>query len=79
MQRYLQSDLNGGTTFDPDTIRILGDALDGAWRSLQTKGSTSRQGGRSKRRWEKLALRIIEMAKHSERNVTASETKPSNT
>jgi hypothetical protein len=26
MQRYLQSDSNGGTTFDSETIRVLGDA-----------------------------------------------------
>jgi hypothetical protein len=44
VQRYLQSDLNGGRTFDPDTIRVLGDAPDGAWRSLRTRASTSRHG-----------------------------------
>jgi hypothetical protein len=69
MQRYLQSDSNGGTTFDSDTIRVLGDALDGAWRSLQTKGVyfTSRSQAEATR--EKLALRIIEMAKHGERDL----------
>jgi hypothetical protein len=69
MQRYLQSDSNGGTTFDPDTVRVLGDALDEAWRSLQTTGVYFTSRGQAEATRETLALRIIEMAKHGERNV----------
>jgi hypothetical protein len=69
MQRYLQSDPNGGTTFDPDTVRVLGDALDGAWRSLQTTGVYFTSRGHAEATREKLALRIIEMATHGERDV----------
>jgi hypothetical protein len=64
MQRYLQSD----STFDPDTIRVLGDALDRAWRSLQTTGVYFTSRGHAEATQEKLALRIIEMAKHGERD-----------
>jgi hypothetical protein len=69
MQRYLQSDSNGGTTFDPDTIRVLGDALDAAWRSLQATGVYFTSRGQAEATREKLALRIIDMAKRGERHV----------
>jgi hypothetical protein len=69
MQRYLQSDSNGGTTFDPDTVHLLGDALDGAWRRLQTTGVYFESRGHAEATREKLALRIIEMAKQGERDL----------
>ncbi len=69
MQRYLQSDSNGGTTFDPDAIRVLADAFDAAWRSLQTYGRYFTSRGQAEATREKLALRIIEMAKHGERDL----------
>ena len=69
MQRYLQFDSNGGTAFDPDTVRLLGDAFDGAWRSLQTTGVYFTSRGHAEATREKLALRIIEMANHGERDL----------
>jgi hypothetical protein len=68
MQRYLQLASNGGTTFDPNTVRLLGDALDGAWRSLQTTGVYFTSRGHAEATREKLALRIIEMAEQGERD-----------
>jgi hypothetical protein len=69
MQQYLQSDSDGGATFDPDTIRVLGDALDGAWRSLQTTGVYFTSRGQAEATRERLALRIIDIAKQGERDI----------
>jgi hypothetical protein len=69
MRQYLQSDSNGGTTFDPDTVRVLGDALDGAWRTLQTTGVYFTSRGHAEATREKLALRLILVAKRGERDL----------
>ena len=62
MQRYLQSD----STFDPDTIQVLGDALDRAGASADD-GVYFGSRGHAEAMQETLALAIIEMAKHGER------------
>ena len=35
MQNYLDIDAKMGGAFDPDVVRILIDASDGAWQSLE--------------------------------------------
>jgi hypothetical protein len=66
MLRYLPSD--AAKVFGPDTARLLGEALDEAWRSLQTNGVYFTSRGQAEATREKLALRIIEMAKQGERD-----------
>lgn len=68
MQRYLQSDPKAAGTFDPETVHILTDALDEAWRSLQTGGTNFRSPGQAEAAREGLARRIMEMAKLGERD-----------
>jgi hypothetical protein len=66
MLRYLPSDV--AQVFGPDTVRLLGEALDEAWRSLQTNGVYFTSRGQAEATREKLALGIIEMAKKGERD-----------
>jgi hypothetical protein len=66
MLRYLPSD--AAKVFGPDTVRLLGEALDEAWRSLQTNGVYFTSRGQAEATREKPALRIIEMAKQGERD-----------
>ena len=66
MLRYLPSD--AAKVFGHDTVRLLGEALDEAWRSLQTNGVYFTSRGQAEATREKLALRIIEMAKQGERD-----------
>jgi hypothetical protein len=55
--------------FDPTVIRILSDALDAAWRSVQSDpGTMPTSGGNIPEAREILARCIIELAKHGERN-----------
>jgi hypothetical protein len=68
MQRYLHSDPDAAGAFDPETVRVLTDALDEAWRSLQTTGFYFRSRGQAEATRETLARRILEMAKLGERD-----------
>jgi hypothetical protein len=68
MERYLHGTVNGEATFDPETVRVLVAALDDAWRSLQKSGVCFTSRGHAEATRERLALRIIEMAKVGERN-----------
>jgi hypothetical protein len=63
MERYLHGTVNGETTFDPEAVRVLAAALDDAWRSLQKSGVYFTSRGHAEATRERLALRIIEMAK----------------
>jgi hypothetical protein len=67
MQRYLQT-VNGDAAFDPETVTALASALDGAWRSLQNTGVYFKSRGHAEATRERLARRIIEMAKLGERD-----------
>jgi len=67
MQRYLHSHPDGGA-FDPEAVRILTDALDEAWRSLQTTGVNFTSRGQAEAARERLARHIMEMAKLGERD-----------
>ena len=64
MKGYLD---DHAAAFDPDAIRILASALDGAWQSLQV-GADLASGGQADGTREVRALRIIEMAKLGERD-----------
>jgi hypothetical protein len=61
----LQSD---ASAFDPHSIRILSDAFEDAWQSLQTTGTTFHIDGQADQTREILARCIIEMAKLGERD-----------
>jgi hypothetical protein len=67
MLRSLPSDTT--KVFGPDTVRLLGEALDEAWRSLQTNGVYFTSRGQAEATREKLALRIIYAAKQGERDL----------
>jgi hypothetical protein len=56
------------SAFDPDSIRILSDAFEDAWQSLQTVGTTFHLDGQADQKREILARCIIEMAKLGERD-----------
>jgi hypothetical protein len=56
------------SAFDPDSIRILSDAFEDAWQSLQTTGTTFHLDGQADQTREILARCIIEMAKLGERD-----------
>jgi len=56
------------SAFDPDSIRILSDALEDAWQSLKTTRSTFHFDVQAEQTREILARRIIELAKLGERD-----------
>jgi hypothetical protein len=56
------------SAFDPDSIRILSDAFEDAWQSLQTTGTTFHLDGHADQTPEILARCIIEVAKLGERD-----------
>src|SRR5205807_7083111 len=68
MQNYLDIDAKTGGAFDPDVVRILIDAFDGAWQSLEKSGVTYATDGHATETRDRLAKRIIELAREGERN-----------
>jgi hypothetical protein len=60
--------LSDVSAFDPDSIRILSNAFEDAWQSLQTTGTTFHIDGQADQTREILARCIIEMAKLGERD-----------
>jgi hypothetical protein len=56
------------SAFDPDNIRILSNAFEDAWQSLQPPGTTFHLDGQADQAREILARCIIEMAKLGERD-----------
>ena len=71
MQNYLDIDAKTGGAFDPDVVRILIDAFDGAWQSLEKSGVTYATDGHATETRDRLAKRIIELARGGERNQRA--------
>jgi hypothetical protein len=65
MERYL---VDGEATFDPESVLVLSEALDEAWRSLQHTGVYFKSRHHVDETREKLAKRIIEMAALGERD-----------
>jgi hypothetical protein len=64
MLRYLK---NHPATFDPDTVRLLCDALDDAWRIVEANLSTFKVDGEAEEGVRAaLAKHIVEMAKKGE-------------
>jgi hypothetical protein len=55
------------SAFAPDSVRILSDALEDAWQSLHTAGTTFHFDGHAELTCETLARCIIELAKLGER------------
>ncbi len=56
------------SAFDPSTVRILSDAFDEAWHSLQSSGAAFVTDGDANEAREILARCIVEMAKLGERD-----------
>jgi hypothetical protein len=56
------------SAFDPSIIRILSDAFEEAWHSLQASGTTFHIDGSAEQVREILARCIIERAKRGERD-----------
>ena len=52
-----------GNSFDPEAVAILGAAFDAAWDALQKSGSPLASDGHAMTTRERLAKRIIEIAR----------------
>ena len=68
MRNYLDIDAKTGGAFNPEVVRILIDAFDGAWQSLEKSGVTYATDGHATETRDRLAKRIIELARGGERN-----------
>jgi hypothetical protein len=62
------TDKYSGGVFNPDDVRILVAAFDGAWRSLLASGIAFESDRESKAVRDTLAKYIIEQAQHGERD-----------
>jgi len=60
--------LGGTTAFNPETVRIMVDAFDHAWASLQASGAPFSTDEYAERAREFIAKCIIEAAKSGERD-----------
>jgi hypothetical protein len=56
------------SAFDPESIRIMSDAFEDAWQSLQVTGTGVHNAEKDDERRAILAKRIIELAKTGERD-----------
>lgn len=56
-------------SFDPELANAMGEAFEGAWKSLKDYGSIDAKPSRAAWARETLALRIIETAQAGERDV----------
>jgi len=63
MIRYLQANPEA---FSPETIRILSDALDEAWRQVEIDKITYKVDGNAEGARQALAKHMVEMAKRGE-------------
>ena len=68
MQNYLDIDAKTGGEFDPETVRVLIDAFDEAWQSLEKSGVIYATDGHATETRDGLAKSIIELARTGERN-----------
>jgi len=68
MQNYLDIDAKTGVALNPEGVRILIDAFDGTWQSLEKSGVTYATDGHATETRDRLAKRIIELARGGERN-----------
>jgi hypothetical protein len=64
MLRYL----GDPAAFDPETITILSDALDEAWRQVEADKATYKVDGHAAGAREALAKHIVDMAGRGERD-----------
>jgi hypothetical protein len=67
MSRYLHT-AAGDDCFDPETVVVLGTALNGAWHCLEKSGVSLTSDGEAEATRAKLAQRIVENAKCGERD-----------
>jgi hypothetical protein len=65
MRAYLKDHL---TVFDPDTLIILSDALDDAWRQAEADKTAFKIDGDAQGARETLAKHIVDMALQGERD-----------
>ena len=59
--------LCGEGGFDSETTRLLGEAFDAAWKKAQASGAFTDEASTKAAR-ERLAKRIVELARRGERN-----------
>ena len=68
MQNYVHADAKTDRAFDPETVHMLTAAFDEAWQSLEKSGVTYETDGHATETRDRLAKRIIELARTGERN-----------
>jgi hypothetical protein len=68
VQNYLNADAKTDGAFDPEAVCILTAVFDEAWQSLEKSGVTYATDGHAKQTRDRLAKRIIELARAGEGN-----------
>ena len=68
MKKFLDVDAKMNGRFDPEAVPIITRAFDEAWQSLQKSGAISTEPGQAEAVRERLAQRIIELARLGERD-----------
>ena len=68
MKKFLEADAQVNGRLEPEAVRIITRAFDEAWRSLQKSGAISPEPGQAEAVRERLAQRIIELARLGERD-----------
>jgi hypothetical protein len=63
--------LSSNASFDPETVNLLSDAFEGAWRRVQTSGNRLARPGYAKVMREVMAKHIVNLAEHGERDESA--------
>jgi hypothetical protein len=58
-------------SFDPETVNLLSDAFEGAWRRVRTSGSRLARPGYASVMREVMAKHIVHLAEHGVRDESA--------
>jgi hypothetical protein len=63
--------LSSNASFDPETVNLLSNALEGAWQRAQTSGNRLARPGYANVMREVMAKHIVNLAEHGERDESA--------
>jgi hypothetical protein len=63
--------LSSNASFDPETVNLLSNALEGAWQRVQTSGNRLARPGYANVMREVVAKHIVNLAEHGERDESA--------
>jgi hypothetical protein len=63
--------VSANASFDPETINLLSEAFESAWRRVRTSGNRLARPGYSDVMREVMAKHIVNLAEHGERNKSA--------